>query len=787
MPSKCLYCGSEKIEYTCKKCNSTFCSQHLISNENYSCKKHNTNISKETAESFETKCTVIDRSICPKCRSEVLLDKVPNGQFFLRCTKCTWDSSTGQPNIHYITQKLVLQDGITTGIVKKPELCDIKLKKNKGIEICANCFIQTLVNSGITNFATIKNMYNLESDEIIKVLNQLKTEKRIFGQIDTKNQLFIYIPDSARDNIKKELEDKGILSIQSLASRFNVPTENAIEFMYDMLKTGQFHGTFDSDKLNYYTTDYLNNWLTKTLTERGRLKNTEIASMLKISAEIAKHYAMELLKSQKLLAYFADTGNEIVTVEKLKNEIDGYSKRNGIFKICDAANDLKVAEELVRKTIFGLVQDRKLRGIFTQKREFISEQELSEQIRGITKAYRTIKLRELARKLGITELRVEEILASLISRGAIYGYIDMNSHEFVADVRQPTTQGPVTIPTEGTELNSEHEIEIVREYDFVGGQLHFKVVTRNNSGMAIHDIRVVLDVPSSYRKENDFIKIPVIDPHNSRGVDFYLEPGECGISTIAGTVIYKDATGTPHTIHIKPKEVQIKCPLVVKTLDTIEDIQLTIQSLPSDARAFLIADLDPQLAYRAAFRAITNFDTRNVTSVEIPDQKSYQAEAWFSSEAKVTGGRIITRILVQGANESIEIRVWCNDAGQLTGFLAKIVEILFLEINLVRKVKSEARSRTLDVMTITQNLITSSDYCAVRYKAKEIFMKLEDTHARMIRVLGDNNPLLARMDYWLQRLAAYPDEEKINEEDSNILISDIESWQNSLARSIMPG
>ena len=258
----------------------------------------------------------------------------------------------------------------------------------------------------------------------------------------------------------------------------------------------------------------------------------------------------------------------------------------------------------------------------------------------------------------------------------------MNRREFVADRQQPTTMGPATIPvvrfhnTAGTVSTATTTVEVLREYDFVGGQLHFKVVVKNLTDLTISDIKVILDAPSSYRKQSDILKVPVISPRNSRGIDFYLEPVECGISTIGGTVIYKDATGKPHTIHIRPKEVQIKCPLVSKTLDTIEDCQITIQNLPSDARAFLIADLDPKLAYRAAFRAITNFDTRNVTSLELPDDNDYKAEAWFSSEAKVTGGRIITRIAVSGKNQSLEIRVWCNDPGQLTGFLAKIIELL---------------------------------------------------------------------------------------------------------------
>ncbi|GAH71040.1 unnamed protein product, partial [marine sediment metagenome] len=57
------------------------------------------------------------------------------------------------------------------------------------------------------------------------------------------------------------------------------------------------------------------------------------------------------------------------------------------------------------------------------------------------------------------------------------------------------------------------------------------------------------------------------------------------------------------------------------------------------------------------------------------------------------------------------MRVWCGNPGQLTGFLAKIIEILFEEINIIRKIKSEEREKTIDVMAITQNLAEVSDYC----------------------------------------------------------------------------
>ncbi|MBN2156029.1 MAG: hypothetical protein JW776_08300 [Candidatus Lokiarchaeota archaeon] len=781
----CMYCGSTTIAYSCEKCGNQFCSDHVITTEYYSCKKHGIKYTTAQAEQSDYRCTLIPKSSCPDCSKELTIDKLPSGQYFLNCPSCSWDSFNGTPKIHYITKKLVFDEGSRSGLIQRPEECGLKLKINQGVQICSNCFIQSLESGGVTSFATIKNIYNIDTRTIVRIINKLKKDKLITGQIDTKNQVFIYIPDDSRAYINDEIQKNGKISMLQIANRFNVPEDNGLELMYEVLKEFEIHGTFDTKKKNYYSIDFLNEYIVKTVDEKGRVSIQEMSDILGTSVDIVKYYVIELFKSQKLDAYFADSGKQIVSKNKLKSEVESYCKEHGLFKLTDAAKHFNVAVELIRKSLVALIKEKRIRGLFTQKKEFITEEELSSRIKSVTRVYRTMKLRELALKLGITELRVEETLASLISRGAIYGFIDMNRREFVADRQQPTTMGPTVIPLDDT-TQTTGSVEVLREYDFVGGQLHFKVVVKNHTDKVITDIKIILDAPSSYRKQSDILKVSTISPHNSRGIDFYLEPVECGISTIGGTVIYKDATGKPHTIHIRPKEVQIKCPLVSKTLDTIEDCQITIQNLPSDARAFLIADLDPKLAYRAAFRAITNFDTRNVTSLELSDPDDYKAEAWFSSEAKVTGGRIITRIAVSGKNQSLEIRVWCNDPGQLTGFLAKIIELLFLEINIVRKVKAEERQRTLDVMSITQNLITASDFCAVRYKAKDILLKLEDTHYRMSRVVGNTDPTLAKIQYWIEKLQKYDEEEKIQEKEADSLMSDIEGFQNTLARSLAP-
>ncbi|MHA1870054.1 MAG: PCI domain-containing protein, partial [Promethearchaeota archaeon] len=708
----CLYCGSNNIVYTCNKCHSEFCEKHVISNEEYYCKKHNLTFNKEDAIKFKYRCPVIPKSNCPICSGKLMIDRTPQGIYYLKCTHCSWNSLTNTPALYFNTKKILLQEAshVTPRLVHRAELCDAKLKRVKGVQICPNCFINTLMSGESTTFRTIRNLYSLKDEEIVKIIESLKMDNRITGIIDKEHKVFLYISPNIYHEIESNINNKGMIDVISLSTKYNIGQPYIVRVIYEILSTKDYYGTFTTDEAYYYTINFLKTQLIKRIKELGRVSNTELSREFKIQVEKIKDIIILMIKNRELEAFYSLGGKEVITREKLEKEILAYTKNNGLFKLDECARSLHVTPELVRKTLFNLIQAKRLRGTFTQRREFITEDELSERVKNITKVYRTIKLRELARRLGITELRVEEILANLISRGVIFGYIDMARREFHLDDKQPIVMGTSVAnysnaqSQQGGNMDQEtNNIQVLREYDFVGGQLHFKVVVKNMSNMAIHDIKVILDVPTSYKRERDIITISVIDPHNSRGVDFYLEPSECGISTIGGSVIYKDAMGNPHTIFIRPKEVQIKCPLVIKTLDTIEDCQIAIQNMPSDARAFLIADLDPQLAYRAAFRAITNFDTRNVTSLEIPDPNNYKAEAWFSSEAKVTGGRIITRIAVDGKSQSLEIRVWCNDAGQLTGFLAKIVELLFLEINIVRKVKAESRQKTLDAISITQN------------------------------------------------------------------------------------
>ncbi|TXT63584.1 MAG: PCI domain protein [Promethearchaeota archaeon] len=782
--TKCRFCGSENVEFTCEKCKSSFCINHMATTEQYECKNHDVRYSKAKAEETNHRCTVVEDSKCPECNSLLQLDKLSSGQYYLNCINCSWNSYLKTPGIFFASKEKLAREANRYRLVDGFKLCGKKLKHYEGKEVCPICFLELLKRAPLTNFSTIMSAFNITQDQMVKLIERFLKEERIYGIIDNRNEMFYYIPPELKDKLLEKFHKDGVIKIADIGIMLDMSSDIALKVVYNIISQFKIKGSFSLDKKTYYTQKYIISTTIKKINEKGRISLETLAGNFNIPKDLMKSFCVNLMRTDEISAYFADKGNEIITTDQIHTDIIDYSKQYGKFELTKLARKLKIAIELARRNLHELIKKGKINGIFTQRREFMTIAYLNKSIKDLAKAYRKMPLRELSSRLGVTESSIEENLALLIGKGEIDGYIDMDKKVFVAYSVSAVPQ-EIATPQKTINHKNEDKIEVLREYDFVGGQVRFKVVVRNNSDMAINNIKVILDAPSSYKTKEQMISIPVIESGASRGVDFYMEPKECGLSHIAGTVIYKNALGKQGSIPVRQKEVQIKCPLVCTSLSTIEDCQTAIGTLPNDARAFLIADLDPRLAFRGAIRALKSFETSMITSHEDSDsQEGYRAEAWFCAEAKVTGGRIITRVFVSEQNQSLEVRVWCDSPGQLTGFLAKVIEILFEEINIIRKIRSDEREKTIDVMAITQNLAEISDYCMLKWKATRIRDKLHDTFVRLRKILANNNPILDRIEYWLTLLNKYEEEENIGDKEADKLADDVEKFKEVLKRTI---
>ncbi|NMC07356.1 MAG: PCI domain-containing protein [Candidatus Lokiarchaeota archaeon] len=799
----CASCATplSKNDFQCATCGKGYCRIHVLTNEKYKCQKCGASHVRETAFKFNGTCPTIPQSSCPKCAGTLRLDKLPAGQHYLRCGKCGWNSFDAQPMICYQADTIVLKEATKLGLARQPKACEGKLKKNQGEDFCPNCLLAKLKSSGTISFSTIGGLVKMDEDEIPRLLDSLVKDYNLGGIIDEQNKLFTYIDPGLKARVSEQVKTSGYVSVDAIAKNINVSLEQALKLMYEIIRNERLRGTFSRQKKFYYATTFIQNKLVAQAGSQGEIDIDNFCTAQDVHAEIVKDILVTLLKTRDIDGFFAANGNKIYTKTRLMDLVYNYAEQHKKFRLETIAEELGVAIELIRSMLHELVKQGRMRGVFTQKREYVTDVALKDEIGQIVTAYRTIALDELARRLGITEKTVEESLASLIARGDISGYIDLRTREFKLDVvkppsapavpRSPGMQGGPGSASQASSTgmpapgHDEKYVEVVREYDFVGGQVHFKIATRNNSPAAIYDVKVVIDYPDAFQIEDEMISIPVIEPNSSRGVDFYLEPTSCGKSQVGATVIYKDYTATPHTIHVEKKEVWIKCPLVVATMDNLNDVMLVIQSLPSDARSFLISDIDARLAYHAGFRAISHFDARCVAAPEKMDGDMFEADAYFATKVKTGGGRIVIKLSVSEKSQIMEIRVWCAEAGQLTGLLAKIIEYLFQEINTIRKIKAESREKTIDLMAIAQGITVLSDYVMLQWKNGDVSNKLEDLFARLTRVLKTDE-MLDEMKAWLDKLREQDEEANMSKEISDQLAPVVEKWQEAIKRKVAP-
>lgn len=800
----CTHCSTAlgKSDFTCNECGKGFCKLHVGTNEKFKCSKCATTHTRESAAKFGGNCPSVLQSSCPKCAAQLRLNKLPAGQHYLECDKCGWNSFEAQPIICYQFENVVLKEAAKLGIVRTPKACGGKLKRLQGKEFCPSCFLSFLKTAGTVSFSTIGARVEMDEEDVHQLLLSMTREYNLTGIIDEQNKLFTFLDPAFKDRVNEQVKNDGFVSIDAIAKNLGIAQDQALNLMFEIIRKERLRGTFSKQKKMYYSIMYIQNKLVEAGAINGKVDIHEFAERNDIHVEIVKDAVVTLLKTKQIDGFFAEKGTVAYTRAQIQDMIMQFAQRERKFTLEAASTEFGLAVELIRTTIHELVKQGRLRGVFTQKREYLIDVALKDEIIQIVRAYRTITLSELARRLAITERTVEESLASLVARGDLSGYIDLRAREFRFE---QAVSPPVStmVPAQGTAagagngdvisdgantaargiVHDEKFIEVVREYDFIGGQVHFKVAIRNNSSAAIFDVKTVLDFPDAFQTQEQIVTIPVIEPGSSRGVDFFLEPTNCGKSNVSATVIYKDFTSKVHTIHVERREIWIKCPLVVSTMDTLEDVRKVIQTLPSDARSFLISDIDARLAYHAGFRAISHFDAR---CVHAPEQmgEDFEAEAFFATKAK-QGGRIVIKLAVSERTQILEIRVWCAEAGQLTGLLAKIVEYLFQEINVIRKIKAESRERTIDLMAIAQGITVLSDYAMLGWKFGDITNKLQDIYARVGKFMKSDD-ILDEMQAWLERLREHGDDEAIPRELGDQLGLAVDKWQDAINRKVAP-
>ncbi|MFX1267010.1 MAG: PCI domain-containing protein, partial [Promethearchaeota archaeon] len=271
---KCLFCDSNRIEYTCERCKSSFCINHMATTESWVCKKHNHVYSKASATEKSYRCTIVENSKCPECNALLRLERLSSGQYYLECTnsKCGWNSYLKTPGLFFPTKEQLAREASKYNLIRgyRLAICRRGLKHIIGKDVCPNCFLELLKRSHITNFSTITNAFNLSAQQMVKLINKYIDEERIYGIIDQKNQMFYYISPEMREKILSKIQNEGTIKVADLALMLDMSSEIALKVIYKLISQFQIRGSFSLNKQFYYTQKYIMDNLIKEVNEKGR-------------------------------------------------------------------------------------------------------------------------------------------------------------------------------------------------------------------------------------------------------------------------------------------------------------------------------------------------------------------------------------------------------------------------------------------------------------------------------------------------------------------------------------
>ncbi|MDD1779001.1 MAG: PCI domain-containing protein, partial [Candidatus Helarchaeota archaeon] len=467
-----------------------------------------------------------------------------------------------------------------------------------------------------------------------------------------------------------------------------VPVEGIIE-------SGNQKGQFRVTPLSF-------NEVRDAFKKSGKLGITEASNALHLEPNVIRKIIQQLQSSKEIDGQYTKNKEIFITTNRLEADLIDFINQEKKFQLEQAAIKLGLNDKSVLEQIEGLINRKSVNGVITKKNEFIIDELLDQELLDTIRPYRRIRISELAIQFGLFEQNMKKLIARAISRGLIKGSIDSVSNEFVKD------EGIVPAPTKPVQAPVEL-LDVKRDYDYIGGDIRFKVALRNVTKTVVSKISVFLNVPDQFRLEKNVEKVEILNPDETRGVDFILTPLACGQGQIFGTVSYTDAFGAPHSLVVQPKEVWVKCPLVKSQKTNISEANAWRQELKKSTTTVEGTGLPRLEAFRIGCEQISALDLAEV------ERKEEEFRGIFSGVAKVTGDRLLVEVSM--SQDSIVLDVYTSDQKQATGLLAYIRNLIKISLDVSRKlhVKSEKLgSKVLTVFQIAQGLFSLSDNCVTK-------------------------------------------------------------------------
>ncbi|MHA1264620.1 MAG: PCI domain-containing protein [Candidatus Helarchaeota archaeon] len=608
---------------------------------------------------------------------------------------------------------------------------------------------------------TTAEQFKLEIDDILLTIREMIEEGSQHGIIDADNQEFYHLTEEENQNLLNLLSKEKI-QIAAIAQEMEIPPKAIKEWLLLLINSKHLHGTFDEKGAFFIPYNLVLQQVKDSFEKSGKLGTVEAATALQLSPKMVNDCINILIDEKKLTGFYTVDHEFFITTKRLNEDIIDYLTEEKQIPLPDLAARLRIGENIVRQILDTLILTGKVNGALSINNEFISDELLNDRLVEAVKPYSRVSISELATNLGLTEQSMKRYIARAISKGIIFGSIDSVNNEFVKDrgVVAPTP----TIPT-SVEL-----IDVKRDYDYIGGDIRFKIAIQNITKTTVSKISVLLNVPDQFQINRNVEKVEILNPNETRGIDFILTPLACGKGQIFGTVSYTDAYGEPHSVTIRPKEVWVKCPLVKSQETSASEADLWRQELQKSTTTIDSTGITKAEAFRIACEQIAALDLAEVQR----NDETFQAT--FSGIAKVTGNRLLVEIST--TTEKLILDVYTTDQKQATGLLAYMRNLIKISLDVSRKLRVKSEKLGVKVLTsfqIAQSLFNICDNCEIRAPICDFLLLMKELIFKITKEFPEVK-FLSELMNWLEELNNLDENEPIPETHANSLEYDTIRW-----------
>jgi len=355
------------------------------------------------------------------------------------------------------------------------------------------------------------------------------------------------------------------------------------------------------------------------------------------------------------------------------------------------------------------------------------------------------------------------LIDSFLKKGLIKGKLDSSKDNFI------------NFSVEGKPSD---ELEVKRDFDYVGGNIRFKVVVRNVTKSPITEISVMINTSMQYIIDEPIKTIKALLPGETRGIDFMLTPVTCGISKILGVVTYSDPYDETYSVIIKPQEIQIKCPLVLPTSATNNEIANWQKTLLKSYSTIPFHDLPPLEAFNISCDQISAMDLKQI------DKNNQDLISTYAGIAKVTGNRIVIVIRSDRKEKINKIIVWSASLKEATGFIAYLKNLIQIALDVAQlKVRmKKIGQKIVDTFEISKRLFPLCNFCMENRLINEILLLLKEIKLKLTKGF-ENLTMIDSIDKWETLLnTRFNDDEPLDEITAAQLYYDALNWIKEIYR-----